>query len=251
VRIGRIHNEQLAALAERHPDRVGGLGTVPLPDPELAASELEAVMALPGLHGVEIPARVRGAYLGDDRFTPFWEAAEALGAVVLIHPTQLGFELPVFEEYFLWNAVGNPLETTVTAAHMVMAGVLERHPDLKVVLAHGGGAVLALRGRLAHAHAANPHAASRLRESPEASLRRFYYDTVTHHAGLLGEIVDFAGADHVLLGSDYPFDMGVERPLDVVRALGLGPDDEARILGGNAEALFAPRTAAGREARGG
>jgi aminocarboxymuconate-semialdehyde decarboxylase len=240
VRVGRVHNEALAGLAELHPTRVCGLGTVPLPDPRLAVRELAEVMALPGLHGVEIPARVQGAYLGDERFEPFWEAAEALGAVVMIHPTQRGFEMPVFDDYFLWNTVANPLETTVTVAHMVMAGVLERHPKLKVVLAHGGGAVLALHGRLAHAHATNPQASSRLRESPAASLRRLYYDTVTHDTELLRALVDFAGADHVLLGSDYPFDMGVERPVAAVRELGLSPGEEALILGGNARALLHP-----------
>ena len=94
----------------------------------------------------------RRRYLGDERFEPFWAAAEETGALVFIHPTTRGFDAPVFGDYYLWNTVGNPLETTITAAHMVMAGVLERHPGLRVVLAHGGGALPALRGRLRHAH---------------------------------------------------------------------------------------------------
>ena len=95
---------------------------------------------------------MRGAYLGDAAFEPFWDVADATGAVVLVHPTTEGFDLPVMKEYYLWNTIGNPLETAVTAAHLVMAGVMERHPRLRVLLAHGGGAVLAVRGRLEHAH---------------------------------------------------------------------------------------------------
>ena len=238
LRTTRLLNDALADAACRYPDRVSALGTVPLQAPEVAARELEAVMRTPGLHGVEITASVRGAYLGDDQFRPFWETAEATGAVVFIHPTTRGFDLPVFNDYYLWNAVGNPLETTVTAAHMVISGVMESFPRLKVVLAHGGGALLVLRGRLRHAHDVVPPARARLRESPEASLRRFYYDTVTHDVGVLRHVIEFAGADHVVLGSDYPFDMGVERPADAVQALELSAEEEAKILGANAARLL-------------
>ncbi|MDR7482043.1 MAG: amidohydrolase family protein [Armatimonadota bacterium] len=239
LRVSRTYNEALARLAEAYPDRVRALGTVPLQDPALAAREIETVMRLPGLCGVEVAASVNGAYLGDDRFRPFWAAAEAAGAVVFVHPTTRGFDLPAFADYSLWNAVGNPLETTITAAQMVMAGVMETHPRLKVVLAHGGGALPALRGRLRRAHQVTAPARARLREPVEASLRRFYYDTLTHDAAVLRGLVEFAGADRVVLGSDYPFDMGLERPVDAVRALGLPPDDEAKILGGNAARLLA------------
>ncbi|HET6946933.1 MAG TPA: amidohydrolase family protein [bacterium] len=238
VRVGRIQNEALAALASAHPARISVLGSVPLQAPETAARELDEVMRLPGMGGVEVAAAVRGTYLGDERFLPFWESAEASGALVFIHPTTRGFGLPVLDDYYLRNTVGNPLETTVSAAHLVMAGVLERHPRLKVLLAHGGGAVLTLRGRLRHAHGFQDQARSKLRESPEASLRRFYVDTVTHDAAVLRGIVDFLGSDHVLLGSDYPFDMGVERPAEIVEALGLPPGEARMILGGNAARLL-------------
>lgn len=233
LRLSRIYNEALSRLAQTHPHRVSTLGTVPLQDPELAAGELETVMGEPGLHGVEIAASVNGVYLGDERFDPFWAAAEATGALVFVHPTTRGFGIPALNDFYLWNTAGNPLETMVTAAHMIMAGVMERHPNLKVLLAHGGGAILSLRGRLRHAHSFQPQARAKLVESPEASLRRFYFDTVTHDPALLQALVDYAGVDHILLGSDYPFDMGVERPAEIVRALGLPPTDEAKILGGN------------------
>jgi aminocarboxymuconate-semialdehyde decarboxylase len=238
LRRARIQNDALAGLVREHPDRVAALGAVPLQDPELAADELRALMAGGELKGVEVAASVRGVVLGDDRFEPFWEAAEATGALVFVHPTTRGFDSPAFQDYYLWNTVANPLETATTAAHMVVAGVMERHPGLRVLLAHGGGALLAVRGRLRHAHGFQPQASARLRESPEDSIRRFYFDTLTHDDALLLALIDYAGADHVLLGSDYPFDMGDPRQVDTVRALGLAPDAEAAILAGNAERLL-------------
>jgi aminocarboxymuconate-semialdehyde decarboxylase len=233
LRRARIQNEALAKLVG---DRVAALGAVPLQDPELAAGELERVMER--LSGVEVAASVRGVFLGDDRFEPFWTAAEATGALVFVHPTTRGFDLPAFQDYYLWNTVGNPLETATTAAHMVMAGVMERHPGLRVLLAHGGGALLALRGRLRRAYEFQSQARSRLRESPEDSIRRFHFDTLTHDDALLRALIDYAGHDRVLLGSDYPFDMGDARHVDTVRGLGLDPEVEAAILGGNAERIL-------------
>jgi aminocarboxymuconate-semialdehyde decarboxylase len=234
----RIQNEALAGIVRSHPERIAALGALPLQDPELAAEELRALMGAGVLKGVELAASVRGVFLGDDRFEPFWEAAEETGALVFIHPTTRGFDSPAFQDYYLWNTVANPLETATTAAHMVVAGVMERHPELRVLLAHGGGALLAVRGRMRHAHGFQPQARSRLRESPDDSLKRFYFDTLTHDESLLRALIDYAGADHVLLGSDYPFDMGDARHVETVRALGLDSDVEARILSGNAEELL-------------
>jgi aminocarboxymuconate-semialdehyde decarboxylase len=234
----RIQNDALAALVRAHPDRIAALGALPLQDPELAATELRALMDDGALRGVEVAASVRGTFLGDDRFAPFWEAAEATGALVFIHPTTRGFDAAAFQDYYLWNTVGNPLETAATAAHMVMAGVMERHPGLRVLLAHGGGALLSLRGRLRHAHTFQQQARARLRESPDDSIRRFYFDTLTHDDALLRALIDYAGADHVLLGSDYPFDMGDMRHPDTLRALGLDAGVEAAILNDNAERML-------------
>jgi aminocarboxymuconate-semialdehyde decarboxylase len=234
----RIQNEGLARMVGEGGGRIAALGTVPLQDPGLAAEELDAIMADGVLRGVEVAASVGGRFLGDDAFAPFWAAAEETGAVVFIHPTTRGFDAPVFGEHYLWNAVGNPLETTVTAAHLVMTGTMERHPGLRVLLAHGGGAILALRGRLRHAHSFQPQARARLRESPEESLRRFHYDTVVHDLALLRGLVETVGADHVVLGSDHPFDMGDLRPADTVRAARLAPGDEAAVLGDNALRLL-------------
>jgi aminocarboxymuconate-semialdehyde decarboxylase len=233
----RIQNDALAALVRARPERVAALGGVPLQEPELAASELERLMARGELVGVEVAASVRGAYLGDDRFDRFWAAAERTGALVFVHPTTRGFDVPALGDYYLWNSVGNPFETTIAAAHLVMAGVFERHPRLRMVLAHGGGALLALRGRLRHAHTFQPQARARLAESPEESIRRFCFDTVTHDTELLRALIAFAGPERVLLGSDYPFDMGDPAAVGTVRGLDLPPEAEAAILAGNAERL--------------
>ncbi|HJV29759.1 MAG TPA: amidohydrolase family protein [Gaiellaceae bacterium] len=226
---GRETGRQNEALAALVGPRVACLGTV---DPE-QPDELLQVMADGRLSGVEVPASVRSRYLGHEALRDFWAAAEETGAIVFVHPTTKGFTDPVFDEHYLWNTVGNPLETTVTAAQLVMSGVLDEHPRLRVVLAHGGGAILSLRGRLAHEQSF--HAPGR---DVRAALRRFHYDTVVHDEDVLRELVDFAGADRVLCGSDYPFDMGAERPAGIVRALGLPAEEEAAILGGNALRLL-------------
>ena len=234
----RIQNEALERIVAAHPDRISALGAVPLQDPELAATELAAIRARGVLAGVEVTASVGGKYLGDPRFEPVWQVAADTAAAVLVHPTTKGFGPDAFDEYYLWNTVGNPLETTIAAAQMTMAGVMERHPHLRVVLVHGGGGLLALGGRLRHAHSFQPQARSRLAESPRASIRRFHFDTVTHDPDLLRSLIGSVGAGRVLLGSDYPFDMADPDPVGTVRSLGLPPDHEQAVLGGNAARLL-------------
>ena len=234
----RIQNDALAEMVLAHPHRLSALGAVPLHDPAPAVRELREVMDAKVLSGVEVPASVEGAYLGDERFAAFWAAVEESGAIVFVHPTTRGFDEPVFGDFYLWNTVGNPFETTITAAHMVMAGVLERHPALRVILAHGGGALPALRGRLRHAHTFQPHARAALREDPESSIARFYFDTVTHDPSVLRSLVEFAGGDHVLLGTDHPFDMADPHPVATVRAAGLGARAERAVLGDTAAQLL-------------
>ncbi|MPZ60816.1 MAG: amidohydrolase family protein [Propionibacteriales bacterium] len=234
----RLQNEGLAGMVRAHPDAVSAVGAVPMQDPELAAGELRALMDAGTLSGVEITASVRGTYLGDDRFEPVWQAAEESGALVFVHPTTSAFDAEVFSQYYLWNAVGNPVEVTIAAAHLVLSGVLERHPDLRILLSHGGGAVTGLRGRLRHAHANVAAAGTRLAGAPEDSLRRLHFDTVVHDRDVLAALVDFAGHDRVVLGSDHPFDMGDPDPAGSVRRLGMEPVAEESVLGGNARRLI-------------
>ncbi len=236
----RVQNEALSRATRR--GQVSALGAVPLQHPAAAGLELAELMRLPGMCGAEVPASIQGTCLGDDRFMPFWEAAESTGALVFVHPTTRGLGLPGLDDYYLWNSVGNPLETAVTAAHLAAAGVMERYPRLRILLAHGGGALLAVRGRLRRAHAVRGEARTRSAAGPDASLRQFYFDSLTHDHAMLADLVGYAGADHVLLGSDRPFDMGTDDPVGQVRALRLGADEQL-ILGGNASRLLQIGTA--------
>jgi aminocarboxymuconate-semialdehyde decarboxylase len=236
--ICRVQNESIAQAAQDSGGRVFGLGSVPLQDATLAAAELAGLIGLPGMRGVEVPASVAGSYLGDDKFTPFWEAAADTGALVFVHPTTTGLGIAGLDGGYLWNSVGNPLETTIAAAQLVVSGVVERHPGVKILLAHGGGALPALRGRLRHAFAVRPEARAGGACGPDDSLRRLYFDSLTHDCALLADLVAFAGAGHVLLGSDRPFDMGSDRPVEEISALGLSAEDEQLLLGGNAAQLL-------------
>jgi aminocarboxymuconate-semialdehyde decarboxylase len=233
----RLQNGGLASLRTREPDRVAVLGAVPLQDPDLAAVELHELMG-GGFAGVEITASVNGSYLGDPRFEPFWAAAEECDALVFVHPTTRGFAAPAFAERYLWNLVGNPMETTLAAAHLILTGTMERHRRLRVLLAHGGGAVVALGGRLRHGQehieAAGPPPAAP-EQAADAVIRRFLFDTVTHDPQLLADLVRHVGADRVLLGSDYPFDMADPDPVATVRAAGLDNAAHAAVLHANAE----------------
>jgi aminocarboxymuconate-semialdehyde decarboxylase len=220
-----VHNAALAAAVKAYQGRVSAVGAVVLQDPALAGRQLRELVA-DGLAGVEIPASVGGRYLGDDFFLPFWEAAEDSGALVFIHPTTRGLGVPALDDYYLWNSVGNPLETAI-----------DRHPRLRVLLAHGGGALPVVRGRLRRAFAVRPEARARIASGPDVALRLFYYDTVTHDQDLLADLVRYAGPQRLLLGSDRPFDMGTEHPVSEVRALGLGAAEEL-VLGGNAARLL-------------
>jgi len=239
ARICRMQNESLAAAAAASPGgRLTGLGAVPLQAPELAAAELEYLMTLPGLHGVEVPASVAGLRLEDDKLAPFWAAAADTGAIVFVHPSTTGLHLPGLDDHYLWNSVGNPLETAIAAAQLITGGVLDRYPGLVVLLAHGGGALLSLRGRLRRAYAVRPEASAGGATAPDELLRRLYFDSLTHDREVLADLVAFAGAGHVLLGSDQPFDMGTEDPVGDVAALGMTPADQDLILGGNAGRLM-------------
>jgi aminocarboxymuconate-semialdehyde decarboxylase len=227
--LGRETARQNEALAAMVGDRVAALGTVDLERPD----ELRELMADGRLGGVEVAASIGGDYLGHQRFRGFWAAAEETGALVFVHPTTRGFDLPVMDVEYLWNTVGNPVETTIAAAHLVVSGVFDDHPDLRVLLAHGGGALPALRGRLAHEQRFHPPG-----RDVVGAIRRFHVDTVVHDVDVLRGLVEFFGAERIVCGSDYPFDMGVERPAEIVRGLGLTAEDEAAILGGNALRLL-------------
>lgn len=233
----RLQNEPLARYARDWPDKVAGLGIVPLQDAALAAREVEYIMRELGLHGIEIGSNVAGSYLGDDKHLPFWEAAAALDAFVFIHPMPLS-GISLFKSFDLGNSFGNPTETGLTATSLIYGGVLERFPTLKVCLSHGGGVLPYIIGRLDRGYHARIGDRSPITREPSTFFRQFYFDTITHSTEALRYLVQVAGADHVLTGSDYPFDMGYEHPHEIVDSLGLPQRETEAILGGTARRLL-------------
>lgn len=238
LRMCKIQNEALAKITQKYPDRVRALGIIPLQDPNLAAKELANVMQEPGLEGVIVGTSVAANYLGDERFEAFWSAAEETAAIIFIHPTTRAFSDKVFNESQLWKSVGNPLETTIATSHLVMTGTMERYPKLKIVLAHGGGGILSLRGRLQKSFSIISPEKLKLKESPVESLKRFYFDSLTHDKEVLINLIDFVGPDRVLLGSDYPFDMGHNFPLETLDEINLSKESVSKIAGGNIARLM-------------
>ena len=232
----QVQNDALSLLFKKYPQKIAALGMIPLQDVALAIKELERLMKS-GLKGVEIGAHVNGVYPGDARFRPFWEACESLGAFVFIHPVEGGGRAEL-RDYYMWNVIGNPMDTTIAAGHLILSGVMDAYPRLKILLAHGGGALPYLHGRLDRGFEQRPEINKGISRPPTEYLKQFYFDTITHDPIVLKSLVDFVGADHVLLGSDYPFDMGNENPVDLVRAANLGTENEKKILGDNASQLL-------------
>ncbi|MBI3918479.1 MAG: amidohydrolase [Betaproteobacteria bacterium] len=234
----RMVNERLAEIVSSHPDRFVALGTVPMQAPELALTELECCMKGLGFRGLEIGTNVRGVDLGDERFHGFWARAEALGAVVFLHPS--GFTEPRrLTQHFLTNVIGNPLDTTVALAHIVFGGVLERHPRLKIVAAHGGGYMGHYPARMDHAYRVRPECHDHIKRPPSHYMKKIYYDTMVFGEPQLQHLVNLWGANHVVIGTDYPYDMGYYKPVDFVeRTRKLTRTQKDQILGGNAAKLL-------------
>lgn len=233
----RLQNDGLARAARDYPGRFAPLGTLPMQDTDPALRELERLDEELGLSGVELGTNVAGAYLGERRFWPVYAEIERRGLCIFIHPVApLGREK--MARFELVNAVGFPLETTLTVAHMILSGVFDAHPRLKVVLPHGGGSLPYLRGRLEKVHRQRPPAREGTATPPSQALGRLYFDTIVHSSEVLRGLIDWAGPERIVLGSDYPFDMGYEDPAAFVEALGLPPTDTERICGGNARSLL-------------
>lgn len=236
-RIVRTVNEGIAALCAVRPERLVGLATVSLQHPELAVAQLRYAVRALGLRGVEISTRAEELSLGDPRLEPLWREAEALGVVVFVHPLGCPFDARLSKHY-LANVIGQPLETTVALSELIFDGVLDRHPRLKLLSAHGGGYLPYYIGRSDHAFACRPESGQPLR-APSSYLRRIHYDTLVYDALTLEHLIARVGATQLVLGTDYPFDMGVREPLGRLDAVaGLSAEARARIAGDNALGLL-------------
>jgi aminocarboxymuconate-semialdehyde decarboxylase len=242
----RTLNDEIADMVGRFPDRFTGLGTIPLQAPELAIVELERLHKSLGMRGIEIMTHVAGEDLSADRFRKIFARIEELGLLVFMHPD--GFtEARRFKDHYFANVIGNPLDTTVAVHHLIFGGVLEDYPGLKLVVAHGGGYLPAYAGRIDHAAAARPDTCEKLKEMAGTYLRRLYFDSLVYTHSQLEYLVAQYGADHILVGTDYPADMGEIDPVGFIEA-SPGLDDPARraILGANAARLLGLEVPAGK-----
>jgi aminocarboxymuconate-semialdehyde decarboxylase len=228
--------EAVAAHCAQGQGRLYGLGTLPLQHPGLAVRELDRAISELGLKGVSVSTNVDGRELADAAFDPVWEAAADLGAVVFVHPwgCSLGTRLGA---HFLGNTFGQPAETALALSHLIFGGTLDRYPALKLLAAHGGGFLPTYIGRSDHAWWQRPDARG-CAHPPSTYLRQIWFDALVYTPQALRHLVEAAGADKVVLGTDYPFDMGVTDPVERAAAAGLPAADLTAILSGNARTLL-------------
>jgi aminocarboxymuconate-semialdehyde decarboxylase len=235
--IARTINDGMGELARAYPDRFLPLATLPMQDPTRAPRELERAVTVLGLRGAALCTHVNGADLDRPAFRPVLAMAARLGVPIFLHPQNAG-DVGRLAEYHLWNLVGFPTESAITAARLVLGGVFEELPGLQVILAHGGGSFPYQLGRLDHGYRARPELRARLPHPPSHYLSNLYADSLIHDGRSLRFLIERFGAGHVVLGSDYPFDMGCERPVDAVREIGLPSEQERAVVGGTLARLL-------------
>ncbi len=237
VEAARMVNDGIAEFVAKMPDRFAGLGSVPMPDGNEAAKELERCVGKLGLKGAQVLTNVAGRELSDPAFAPFWRKAEELGALIVLHPS--GFtEGKRLARFSFSNTIGNPLETTIALHYLIFDGVLERHPNLKILAVHGGGYLAAYSGRIDHAWGARSDAHGDLPHPPTSYLKKIYFDSVVFTPHQLAELVRLYGADRIIMGTDYPFDMADYDPIGHVAGAGLDQAAIAAVAGGNAKRLL-------------
>ncbi|MFQ5852826.1 MAG: amidohydrolase family protein [Candidatus Binatia bacterium] len=239
VTLAQLVNDEYARVTKEYPDRFGAFATLPLQDVDRAIDEMERAILNLGLQGVYVGTNVNGKDFDDPLLRPFFRRAQELEVPIFIHPVNVvGAER--WGKNRLWNLLGNPFDTSIAITKLILGGLLEELPDLKLCFAHGGGAFPYLRGRIEHAYKVRPESQGEIPKPPSAYLRRgIYYDTIVHDEAILAYLVASAGNDKVLLGSDYPFAMGDLDPVTSVKCLkSLSSSDSEKILGGNAARLL-------------
>ena len=234
--VANAANTRLAEACASHPDRFVGLATVTLQHPALAAEQLTRAVRELGLKGCQISTAINGVELADRRHDVFWQRAEELGAVVFVHP--LGCTLGArVAACYLVNTIGQPIETTLALSHLIFGGTLDRHPGLKICAAHGGGYLPSYVGRSDHAFEVRPEARS-MRRRPSEYLRQIWFDSLVYTSSGLEHLVREVGASQVVIGTDYPFDMGMQDPLRQIAQARLTEAERDMIRGANACGLL-------------
>jgi len=238
TRLAQIVNDGFADIVASHRGRYAAMATLPLSDPAASAKELRRAHEQLHFAGAMVFSNINGIALSDDRFLPVWETANELGAVIHIHPTSpVGVE--AMKDYWLMPLVGFPLDTTLAAASLVFSGVVNRFPNIKWALGHLGGAIPYLVERLDRGFHAFSECRRNIDRPPSTFLREFYYDSVNFDVHALKLAIDFAGADHILAGSDYPHQIGsLQKMFDSIAALEVSDDDREKIRGRNAARLL-------------
>jgi aminocarboxymuconate-semialdehyde decarboxylase len=228
-------NNDIAEAVASHPKRLVGIGTLPLQNVEMAICEMHRCIKDCGMRGIEIGTSVDGRELADPKYLPFFRAVEELGVLLFIHP--LGFTHGErLSEHYLNNIIGNPLESTIALSHLIFGGVLDKHPGLKLCVAHGGGYLPSYWGRMDHAFRTREDCRQHITKPPSSYLRKIWFDTLVFDETELKHLIASHGVEKLCLGTDYPFDMGEPDPVGFLAEL---PDDvRKRLAGGNAADLL-------------
>lgn len=233
----RRANDSVARLAAHSDGRLYGMAVVPMQSPEAAVAELRRAVNDLHLRGVMIGTTIGDVPLDDERFTPFFNTAAELGAPVMLHPYYVG-PRPQLGDFYMVNLTGNPMETCLAATRLMLSGFFDRHPYLEVVLVHAGGLMPYQVGRLDHGFRVRAEASANIATPPSTYVRRFCYDTITHASLPLRFLIDLAGFDRVMLGTDIPFDMADERFATYLEEVDLDQQIVDAITGGNAVSLY-------------
>ena len=236
MQLSMAFNDAASDAHRKHPKRLLGFATLPFQNPKLALEELERAAKLPGIRGVYIATVVRDRDLSDRSFFPVYERMEELGLPLFLHPMMVNNER--MKQYYLINLCGNPFETALAASHLIFGGVLDAFPRLEISLPHAGGALPILRGRLDRGFQVRAECKT-IPRPPSEYLKRFTYDTISYSDDVLQDLVDLVGADRIMVGSDYCFDIAYEEPVKMVTQMKtLTEEQKQLILGENAKRLL-------------
>jgi aminocarboxymuconate-semialdehyde decarboxylase len=235
LELNRRANDHIAGLVRDHPGRFVGSFSLPLQDVGLSCTELDRCVEELGLGVLNLPAAARGVYLGDPSYFPLWESVAGRRLIAFIHPD--GVTDPWFQGYALWNSVGQPIEEAKVMSSLIYEGVFDRWPDVRIVMAHGGGYLPHYYGRHDRNVANRPETARNITGKPSDYLARFYYDTCVYVPHVLEELVDLVGPGQIVIGSDWPMG-GIDPVAFVDEARNVGAAEAAQIKGENAAKLF-------------